>query len=49
MGRTKGASNRTPRELKKDGLFKLSLSKKNATIKKLRSENSALRKSRKAK
>lgn len=49
MGRTKGATNRTPRELKKDGAFSIALGKlkeKNATLKK---ENIALKKAAKKK
>lgn len=47
MGRTPGATNRTPREIKKDGLFAIALGKlkeKNAALKK---ENAALKKAKK--
>jgi hypothetical protein len=49
MGRTKGAMNRTPREIKKDGEFKLALSKLKEKNRKLRAENAAIKKARKAK
>lgn len=47
MGRTPGATNRTPRELKKDGASSIALAKlkeKNAALKK---ENAALKKAKK--
>lgn len=47
MGRTPGATNRTPREHKKDGAFSIAIGKlkeKNAALKK---ENAALKKAKK--
>lgn len=47
MARTPGATNRSPREIKKDGIFSIKLAKlkeKNAALKK---ENAALKKAKK--
>lgn len=49
MGRTQGAKNRSPREIKKDGIFSIKLAKLKEKNAALRKENAALKKSRKTK
>lgn len=47
MARTPGAKNRTPREIKKDGLFSLALSKQKEKNAKLKRELAAAKKAKK--
>lgn len=49
MGRTPGATNRSPREIKKDGVFSIALAKLKEQNAALRKENAALRKASKKK